>query len=173
MLKTFWFYIKSHQIFLRFWLKKDTSTYKYKLATLCLYKGIIYRTIGFNSSLNSEIKYDDLYAHWSKLDTKYIDSIESKVFKVKKYLSYKLKDNEYAIYIAPFIGMKQNEEEVVFPLNLRSKDDIKVKSKFLNDEEYTIKKLNELNNIFDIPKCRCLESLIIEMNYNFRKNKSC
>ena len=65
--------------------------------------------------------------------------------------------------------MKQNEEEVVFPLNLRSKDDIKVKSKFLNDEEYTIKKLNELNNIFDIPKCRCLESLIIEMNYNFRK----
>ena len=154
-------------------IKEDTSTYKYKLATLCLYNGPIYRTIGFNSSINSEIKYDDLYTHWSKLDTKYIDSIESKVFKVKKYLPYKLKDNEYGICIAPFIEMKQNKEEVVYPLYLKSKEDIKVKSKFLNDEEYTIKKLNELNNIFDIPKCRCLESLIIEMNYNFRKNKSC
>ena len=50
----------------------------YELATKCLYQGTIYRTVGYQDT-NDELIFDDLYTHWSKIDTRNIDSIESKV----------------------------------------------------------------------------------------------
>lgn len=144
----------------------------YELATKCLYQGTIYRTVGYQDT-NDELIFDDLYTHWSKIDTRNIDSIESKVFKSRDYLKVEIEKNDYAIYIAPFIGMKNYEEEVVFTTSSKYEDKMIVEHFYLTDEEYTIKKLNEINNIFSFPKCRCLEALIADYNFSNRNSKTC
>ena len=166
------------KVFLDILLKMKNSKDEEKslLANKCLYQGDIYRTIGhkdYPSNIDIKIDYDDLYTHWSKKDTRNIVSIESEIYRNKKYLKTTIDNNHYGIYIAPFIGMKKDEEEVVFPLYGSYKNKIDIESIYLEDDEYEEIKLNKINPFDNFPRCRCLESLLAEWNYDIRNRRTC
>lgn len=167
-------FFKSFLNILLLWKANPINEDKYLLASKCLYQGPIFRTIGYlDNKKSNNVIFDNSYTHWSKIDTRNISSIESRIYRNKKYLSTIIDGNDYGIYIAPFIGMNKFEEEVVFPLFKSYKDKINIISIDINIDENNITEMLNLNTKNTLPKCKCLESLLIGYDFKNKTRRTC
>ena len=117
-------YIKSFQMFfdelMDFTLacKDSDNEDLQELAEMVLFKGTLYRYLGYASDLidpstKIEPRYDNIYVSWSK--NKRNSYIEQKLRGIMTLLTCEVKEPYYGLDLTPFGVVRGDEEEVVFP----------------------------------------------------------
>ena len=88
-----------------------------KFANKCLFRGKVYRYLGYNESRANYKKiepiYNEIYVSWSKLNK--ISYIESKLYGWMTLVSCEIKEPYYGIDLEALNISRPHEKEVVFP----------------------------------------------------------
>lgn len=99
-----------------------------EFATKVLYRGMLYRYLGYYSSLidpstKIEPKYDNIYVSWSKNERN--SYIEQKLKGIMTLLTCEVKEPYYGLDLDVFGVVRGDEKEVVFPTIENSIIDVK------------------------------------------------